>query len=409
MWPASPPSQVPELLRSLAEPPQARRIANALSLAGSCISVAAANLLQHRLRLLAAFSGIAVALLLLLLQIAVLEAARAKVTALYDDLKFDLAIVPDTYQFLLSFDVIDRVDLEIARATGDVADTFGLNVWNVHWMELPSKRMTYNFLIGLDEPGPFVLDQDMRAGWPLLRSPHAILADRYSQVSVGPVSPGTAAQIGDERVDIVGQFKLGLFFYAEGATITRNTNFGRFTNRDPRLISMGLIQLKPGISPEKARADLIRALPSNTLVMTRDQLLSEERAYFLSTKPIGIMLYISMIIACLVGSAIIVQVLSTEVSNRMNEYAVFKAMGADLPFVYGIGMAQAGLLGLGGLVPATLIGAAVLFFVAVRTHLEAYVGPSLVMTMLAITLVLSVVAGTAVVSRVQRADPAELF
>ncbi len=397
------------MLRKLAEEPHSKRILDGLSLAGSCLSVAVANLLQHRLRLVAALSGIAVALLLLLLQISVLEAARAKVTALYDDLNFDLAIVPDTYQFLLSFDTIDRVDLEIARATNDVSDTFGLNVANVHWMQLPSKEMTYNFLIGLDDPGTFVRDREMRAGWPQLRSPHAVLADRYSQASVGPVSPGTDAQIGDERVNVVGQFKLGLFFYAEGGTITRNTNFVRFTDRDPRLISMGLIQLKPGITPEKARADLIKVLPSNALVMTRDQLLSEERSYFLSTKPIGIMLYISMIIACLVAGTIIVQVLSTEVSNRMNEYAVFKAMGADLPFIYGIGMAQAGLLGLGGLAPATLVGAAILSVVANRSHLETFVGPSLLMTMLAITLALSAAAGAAVISRVQRADPAELF
>lgn len=386
-----------------------RRILDELSLAGSCVSIAAANLLQHRMRLIAALSGIAVALLLLLLQISILEAARAKVTALYDDFNFDLAILPDTYEFLLSGGSIDRVDLEIARATGDVLDTYGLNVENAHWTELPSKQMTYNFLIGLDEPGSFVRDPDIRAGWSLLSSPHAILADRYSQPSVGPVSIGTEAEIAEKRVHVVGQFNLGLFFYAEGGTITRNVNFYGFTGRDPRLISIGLLQLKPGISPDKARGDLIQALPSDTVVVTRDQLLHDERAYFLSTKPVGIMLYISMIIACLVGAAIIVQVLSTEVSNRMNEYAVIKAMGADLPFVYGIGMAQAGLLGLGALLPATLIGAVILAAVAVRTHLDTYVGPSLMLTMLGVALALSAASGAAVVSRVQRADPAELF
>ena len=382
---------------------------DALPLARSCVAVAAANLLQHRLRLVAALSGIAVALLLLLLQISVLEAARTKVTALYDDFNFDIAILPDIYQYLMSVGTINSVDLEIARSTGDVADTFGLNVENVHWMELPSKHMTYNLLIGIDDPGSFVRDPDIRAGWAQLRSPHAILADAYSQKSVGPISPGTDAQIGDTRVHIVGQFKLGLFFYAEGATIARNVNFYGFTGGDPSLISIGLVRLKPGVSPDKARADLIKALPSNTLVLTRDELLHDERAYFLSTKPVGIMLYISMIIASLVGAAIIVQVLSTEVSNRMGEYAMFKAMGADIPFVYGIGMAQAGLLGLGGLVPAIVIGALILSFVALRTHLDTFVGPSLMMTMLAISLTLSVAAGAAVIRRVQRADPAELF
>ena len=396
-------------LRWLATKAQVRHVKEALPLARSCVSVAGANLLQQKLRLWAAVSGIAVALFLLLLQISVLEAARAKVTALFDDFDFDLVIVPDTYQFLLSFDTLDRIVLDIARATGDVSDTFALNVDVVHWMQLPSKQMTYNFLVGIDEPGKFIRDRDIREGWDSLRAPHAILADRFSQASVGPVSPGTDAQIGDERVTIAGQFSLGLFFSAEGAAIVRNTNFARLSGRDPSKISIALVRLKPGMSAAKARADLIKALPSHTLVMTRDRLLSEERAYFLSTKPIGIMMYISMIIACLVGGSIIVQVLSTEISNRIREYAVLKAMGTSLVFVYGVGVAQAALLGLGGLLPATILGALVLAVIQYRTHLATSVDASLSITMLAVTLALAAVASAAVVGRVQQADPAELF
>src|SRR6202012_5549276 len=100
---------------------------DSLPLLRSCIAVAAANLLAFRLRLVAALSGVAVALFLLILQISILDAASTKVTALYDDFNFDIVIVPDTYQFLLSFDTVNRIVLDIARATGDVADTFCLN------------------------------------------------------------------------------------------------------------------------------------------------------------------------------------------------------------------------------------------------------------------------------------------
>lgn len=397
------------LLQDFGTLPGIRGVVHALPLARSCISVAAANLLEQRLRLLAALSGITVALFLLLLQISILEAARAKVVALFNDFNFDLVVVPDTYQFLLSFDTLDRIVLNIAQGTGDVSATFGLNDHMVHWVQLPSKQSSNSFLIGLDDPGNFVLDPDIRSGWPSLRSPHAVLTDAYSQNSVGNIAPGTNAEIGDQRVTVTGQFKLGMFFYAGSAAIVRNTNFGRFSGRDSRMITMGLIQLKPGISPEKAKADLIKAVPSHILVMTRDELLRDERAYFLSTRPIGIIFYISMVIACAVGGAIIVQVLSTEVSNRMNEFAVFKAMGANVAFVYGIGMSQAALLGLGGLVPATLLGIVILDFIESRTHLGTAITASLLLTMLAITMALAAAASAAVVRRVQQADPAELY
>ncbi len=375
----------------------------------ACFIVAGANLLQHRLRLLAALSGVAVALFLLTLQISVLDAARAKVTMLYDDFNFDLAAVPDTYQFLLNFETIDRVVLDQARATGDVAQAFGLNVDVVHWMQWPSKKLAYLFLVGLDEPGSFVRDPLIRRGMKSLVSSHSLLIDSYSEPDIGPLATGTTAKIGDEQVSIAGHFKLGLFFYGEGTGIVRNTDFPRLADRDSRGVSIGLFQLRPGVDAQKAKNDLQAIVPAHTLVFTRDELLQQERDYFLSVRPVGIMIYISMLIACLVGGVIIVQVLSTEVSNRMKEYAVLKAMGSNPAFVYGIGVAQAVLLGLGGLVPALLVAALVLWFIEVRTHLEAAMGLVLLGKMLAITFGAAFCAAAAVLGRVQRADPAALY
>ncbi|HEY1614781.1 MAG TPA: ABC transporter permease [Rhizomicrobium sp.] len=375
----------------------------------ACLIVATANLLQHRLRLLAAISGAAVALFLLLLQISVLDAARAKVLLLYNDFNFDMAAVPDTYQFLLNFETIDRVVLDQARATGDVADAFGLNVDVVHWMQWPSKKLAYLFLIGLDDPGSFVRDPLIRENLPLLTTSHSLLIDAYSEPDIGPLAIGTTAKIGDEQVSIAGYFKLGLFFYGEGSAIVRNTDFPRLADRDSRMVSIALFRVKPGVDVKKAKGDLEKIVPMHTLVFTRDELLQQEQDYFLNVRPVGIMIYISMLIACLVGTVIIVQVLSTEVSNRMKEYAVLKAMGSSPFFVYGIGASQALLLGLAGLLPALVAGGLVLWFVQEKTHLETAIGFVLLGKILAITVASAVVAAILVLHRVQRADPAALY
>ncbi len=387
------------------------RLASVLGIlpGAACVLVAGANLLQHRLRLVAALAGVAVALFLLTLQISILDAAKAKVTQLYDDLNFDIAAVPDTYQFLLNFETIDRVVLDQGRATGDVSRAFGLNVDVVHWMQWPSKKLAYLFLIGLDDPDAFVRDPVIRDGVKSLSSSHDLLMDSYSQPDIGPVDLGTRAKIGDEFETIAGHFKLGLFFYGEGSAIVRNTDFPRLTDRDSSKVSIALFQLRPGVSPQKAKRDLEAIVPEHTLVFTRDELLQQERDYFLSVRPVGIMIYISMLIACLVGTVIIVQVLSTEVANRMKEYAVLKAMGSSPAFVYGIGVTQSVLVGLGGLLPALLVGAGVLWYIEYRTHLEAALGFTLLGKMLAITFAASICAAAAVLGRVQRADPAALY
>ncbi|MGH6888516.1 MAG: FtsX-like permease family protein [Rhizomicrobium sp.] len=371
--------------------------------------MAGANLLQHRLRLFAALAGIAVALFLLVLQIAILDAAKSKVTQLYDDFNFDLAAVPDTYQFLLNFETIDRVVLDQARATGDISHAFGLNVDVVHWMQWPSKKLAYLFLIGLDDPGNFVRDPAIRRGMKSLLSSHALLMDAYSEPDIGPTVPGTKGKIGDEFVTIAGQFRLGLFFYGEGSAIVRNTDFPRFANRDSSKVSIALFKLRPGVSPQKAKKDLEAIVPEHTLVFTRAELLRQERDYFLSVRPVGIMIYISMLIACLVGTTIIVQVLSTEAANRTKEYAVLKAMGSGPAFVYGVGIAQSVLVGMGALLPALLAGAVVLWFIETRTHLQSALDLALVGKMLAITLAVSTCAAAAVLGRVHRADPAALY
>ena len=167
--------------------------------------------------------------------------------------------------------------------------------------------------------------------------------------------------------------------------------------------------MNPGVDADRARHDLIRALPSHTLVLTRQELRREERAYFLSTKPIGIMIYISMLLACGVGGAIIIQVLSTEISNRIKEFAVLKAMGSSLLLIYGIGAAQAAIVGLGGLLPALIVGTIVLQFIEYRTHLHSAMNFSLILTMIGVVIALAAAAALATASRVRRADPASLY
>ena len=377
--------------------------------AASCIRIAFANLVQDRRRLATALGGVAVALFLLLLQIAVLDGARDKVTLLFDDFDFDLAMVPDTYQFLMSFDTLDRVTLSSAEATEGVAETFGLNAVPLQMMQLPSRKVAYLFLIGLDDPGDFLRDDRIRSAMPSLTAPHDILIDTQSLTSAGPTELGTRLAINGENLTATGQFKLGLFFYADGSGIVRNADFTRLAGRPPRSITMGLIRLKPGANAADVQARLARTLPSDVLVLTRNQLISQERAYFLSTRPIGIMLYTSMLIAYLVGSVILIQVLSTGIANRLGEYATMKAMGFPLWRVYGVGAAEAALLSLGGLVPALVCGALVLAFIQYRTHLSTFPGPGLILTMIVIALVLAAGSAAVALRRVARSDPAELF
>jgi putative ABC transport system permease protein len=242
-----------------------------------------------------------------------------------------------------------------------------------------------------------------------LHTQHDILMDSQSLDSAGPSVSGTRLVINGETLTVTGQFKLGLFFYADGSGIVRNTDFARLAGRDPRSLTMGLIRLKPGADLATVKAALAKSLPDHVLVLSRSELIAQERGYFLSTRPIGLVLHISMVIAYLVGSVILIQVLSSGIANRLAEYATMKAMGFTAWRIYGVGLGEAMLLSLAGLLPAMFCGGMALAVIQMKTHLETFPGPGLILTMIALAIALAAGAATVALLRLARSDPAELF
>jgi putative ABC transport system permease protein len=385
------------------------RLAAVGRLARHCVLVAALNLAQHKLRLVVALIGVGVSLVLLQFQISTLDAARAKVTSLYDYFDFDIALLPASYQFLLSGGTLDRIRLTQARGAADIAATFSLNIDNASWVDRATLRRSSCLLIGMDDPGAFVRDPALRAGLDALGDGRAVLVDRFSQPDFGSLARGTGAKVYDQDVVIAGDFALGMFFYADGAVIARNADFTRLARRPARDISAGLIRLAKGADPAAAKARLVAALPNDVRVLLHDELIAQEQAFFVSTKPIGIMMRVGMVIAFLVGAVMLMQVLSTEIVNRTKELAIMKGMGFASPFVYGVALAEVGMLALGAFLPALVVGGAVLGAVQHLTHLPVAVTPFIAIETLSVALLMGVVSCAAVLPRIARADPAELF
>ncbi|MGH6982004.1 MAG: FtsX-like permease family protein [Stellaceae bacterium] len=377
--------------------------------AANVVSVGTINLLQHRARLLTALSGIAVALFLLMLQYESLTAVRERVTVLYSYFNFDIALVPDSYQILVSPGSFSRVRLSQARTLPQVARAFGVSVAVGTWAPYHGEHGNAVLMIGLDNGPDFIRDPEIRDGLPLLSDGRSVLFDRLSQKDVTPSRIGDIASAGDSEVEIKAKFDLGLFFYAAGGIVVPADTFTRLSGRDPNRITIGFLQVTPVADVAAVQAALKGTLPRDVQVLTHDELVSQEQAYFVETKPIGVMMDIGMLIAVLVAVTIIVQVLATEIGNRMNEYAVLKAMGFGPVFIYGIGVTQSAILGVAGLVPALVLSAVVFGIIQSRTHLRSGLDLHLAGLALAVALGTALVASATVLWRIERADPAELY
>ena len=385
------------------------RVQEMLSRNRGCFFIAVANLTQRRLRLIVALAGTAVPIVLLMMQMAFLSGARIQVTQFYDLFDFDLAIISSDYQFLIESGEMDRVRLTQAAALPEDAETFAIRIASNDWTNLETGRQSTTLTFGLDEAPDFLRDPLLREGMASLRTDRAVLVDEYSAGDFGSLADGTTAGLSGTDVDIAGRFRLGLFFYADGSTIVRNTDFARYERGDPLSIDIGLIRLNERADPAQIAARLAASMPADVRVLTRDALLAQERAFFISTKPIGIMLQISMWIAFLVGSVILLQVISTDIVNRLKEFATLKAMGFGPEFVFGVGLLEALILATGAFLIALVVAMIVLGIVEATTHLPAGITPLLALTTLVIVLVMSVLSAISVVRRIAKADPAELY
>jgi putative ABC transport system permease protein len=371
--------------------------------------MAFANLAQYRVRLSVALLGTAVALLLLLLQVSFLTAIRTQATAVYDLLDFDIALVPGTYQTLIYTGAIDRVRLSQAGSVEGVSASAALNIGSAGWTALPSRRRSSVLVLGIDDADAFVKDTALRRGLATLDDNRSVVMDDYSSPGFGALATGDVGEISGRRVVITGHFKLGLFFYADGSVFVRNSAFSSLTRRPSREFGVGLIRLLKGADPREVKARLIKALPNDVQVYLRQELVEQERDYFTVTKPIGIMLKTGMIIAFLVGAVVLYQVLSTEISRRLKEYAVLKAMGFSPIFVYGIGMVQVAVISAGGLILAAGFAEPVLWIVSAATHLPTGLSLWLFLVGAGAAGALCIASAAIVLRRVTHADPAALF
>jgi len=385
------------------------RMEAALRASRYCLLVAFANLAQHPVRRMVAILGTAVALLLLLMQVSFLVSIRAQASAVYDLLDFDIALVPSAYQILVYTGALDRVRLSQARSVDGVVGSAALNVAASGWTSLPSRRRSSLLLFGVDDAPEFVRDARLRRALAALDDDRSVLVDAYSAPGFGDLADGTAAEISGRRVLIAGHFRLGLFFYADGAAIVRNSAFSSLTHRSPRDFDVGLLRLARDADPRQVKKRLIAALPDDAVVYLRDELIDRERDFFTVTKPVGIILESGMLIAFLVGAVILYQVLSAEIARRLKEYAVLKAMGFSPGFVYAIGFSQVAVVALGGLLLAAVLAAPILFLVRAETHLPTGLSASLFLVAAGAACAMGTASAAIALRRLRRADPATLF
>jgi putative ABC transport system permease protein len=248
-----------------------------------------------------------------------------------------------------------------------------------------------------------------------LRMPNTALFDEKSRKHYGNLKPGTRTELAGKAVTVVGTFALGTDFLTDGNVIMSDDNFQEFFpdtfTRKPALdkVAIGVVRLARGADLEKVQDALKSELAEDVNVFTKQQLEDEETKYWQDNTAIGYIFSLGMIVAITVGIIICYQILYTNVSNYLPQFATLKAIGYTDLYLVGVVLEQALFLSVLGFLPAALAAKGLFWFVSSRTGLLMYFTPDRVAFVLGVTVVMCLISGTIAILRILTADPAEVF
>jgi putative ABC transport system permease protein len=136
-------------------------------------------------------------------------------------------------------------------------------------------------------------------------------------------------------------------------------NFLRlFPSRNPGSVDVGLVRLKQGADAKQVRAELADLLGTEAKVLLRDELIAHEVAFFRESAPVDFIFGMGAAVGFFIGFVVVYQILYTEVTNHLPQFATMKAMGFTDGYLLEIVMAQALILSILGYLPGFFLAIA---------------------------------------------------
>lgn len=368
------------------------------------------NTFQNKKRTLAAIGGISFSLLLILMQLGFLMTARITSGLVYSFFDYDLIMTSAAYESMNTAGSFDKTRLVQAGVAGGVAEIATLNYSRARWRDPANNDLGSScMLMGFDLNAHFIPDEEAREGLPKILQKDVVMLDVWSHPDYGEKRIGKNATLNNMPVTINALFKMGISFHAEGSAIVNLETFQNIARTDPREVTFGLIKIAKGADVEKVRQNLQATLPDDVLIFERNKFIEAEQNYFIKVKPIGIMFQAGAFVAFAVGAVILFQVLSTEISNRLREFATLKAVGFSNYYIYKVGATQALLFAAMSYIPALPLGYLVSFVVKKASRLPMYLPWELALFVFFLAILMCIISGILALQKVRKADPAELF
>lgn len=373
-------------------------------------TLAWANLVNQLPRTAVAVAGIAFAVILIFMQLGFLGSAEATATLLYDQFDFDVALVSSEYIELNQPDHVPRLCLDRAEAIAGVRTATPLYLGFQRWRNVETRRKRNIMMIGFRITDHLWRQAEIVQASEGLKLPDTVVMDRRSRWEFGSFDPGVQTELGSHRIQVVGLCTIGSGYSADGLLLTSDQTFSRLQGGRPLdLVNIGLIKLEPGTNAAQTVAELRRVMPSAVRVRTRSELEQRERRYWIEQTAVGTIFRFGVGVGLLVGAVFVYQVISSDIVNRLAEYATLKAVGYSESAVSWVVLQQALFLAVLGYIPGLIATLALYSLTRRVAGIPIDMNAWRALAVFAQAVAMCWISGVAALRKLRAADPADLF
>ncbi|MDV3349848.1 ABC transporter permease DevC [Leptothoe sp. LEGE 181152] len=217
--------------------------------------------------------------------------------------------------------------------------------------------------------------------------------------------------IGFERkkVDLVGLFEMGASTFYNGNLITSEANFLKVFGLGQGEIIAGLVHVKPGVDVPQLISRIKSYLPDDVKIMSRKELIREDKAFIETSSPMGIVILFAMLFSILIGIVVLYQVLYQNISRFAKEYATLKAIGYSQRFLVEIVLEQVFVFAILGYIPGFIASCFVYDALSAATKMKFLMSFNIAAFVLFVIFFICTVSGIIATNKLKEANPVDVF
>jgi putative ABC transport system permease protein len=300
------------------------------------VDLATKSLLHDKLRFFITVSGVAFAVTLVFVQVGLFLGLMSNASLTIDQIDADLWITSHNTPNVDFAHTFPETYIKRVRSTPGVAKADNLIVWFMN-VNLPTGAVEGTEVYALENFAAWNFPQNVAEGnlADLRRGPYVVLDDSAKK-RWGAFELEDYREFLGRRLKIIGRTVDAKSFTTTPLTFMDYRMAQSLNESDLRgNTTYVLVKLAPDADLEAVRKELQTRLAYND-VFTKDEWARRSRTYWIESTGLGLNMYITVFLGCLVGIVVVAQTLYTSTMEHIREFGTVKAIGGGNADIYRI-------------------------------------------------------------------------